>query len=108
MIEIIKETDRSYRFQLKNTHGATILSSVPFSNKKEIKKTVSELTPLVHKPAVFERKTNYKGKFLFNLKNGNGKIIGNSPLFDSEAGMENGIKYVKKRIVDLDIGSKTK
>lgn len=101
MIEIRKEQDDSYRFQLKNANGNVILVSVPFSDKNEIRKTVSELSPLIHKPAVFERKTDYNGKFLFNLKNSNGQVIGKSSLFESEAGMENGIKNVKNRIAAL-------
>ncbi len=101
MIQIEKDDEKGYRFQLKNLDGATILSSVSFSDKKEVKRIVSELNPLVKKTTVFERKTNYNGKFLFNLKNSKGEIIGNSQLYESEAGMENGIKHVKNRIVAM-------
>lgn len=101
MIEIRKEADDRYRFRLKNANGGTILRSVPFQNKEEATKTVAELLPLIHKSAVFERKTDYEGKFLFNLKNSKGNIIGQSTLFASEAGMENGIQMVKNRIVSI-------
>ncbi len=106
MIEIRKEPDNSYRFKLKNANGNIILDSIPFADKKAIRKTISELTPLIHQPTIFERKTDYEGKFLFNLKNSKGQVIGSSPLFESEAGMENGIKNVKNRITALvaDLG----
>ncbi|HAI37493.1 MAG TPA: hypothetical protein DCM40_04830, partial [Maribacter sp.] len=39
----------------------------------------------------FERRTNTDGKFLVELKNSTGKIVGSSGLYTSEAGMENGI-----------------
>ncbi len=101
MIEIFKEMDNTYRFQLKSANGQGIFSSVPFANEEEIARVIAELRPLVHKTAVFERKTDYEGKFLFNLKSSSGDTIGNSRLFDSEAGMENGIKNLKKQITAL-------
>ena len=101
MIEIRKDDDDRYRFNLKNASGRTIFSSVAFQNKDEAAKTVAELLPLVNKNNGFERKTNYDGKFLFNIKNTKGKIIGQSTLFASEAGMENGIETVKNRIVSI-------
>ncbi len=101
MIEVVKETDNTYRFLLKSANGQAVFSSVPFANEEEITSVISELQPLIRKAGVFERKTDYEGKFLFNLKNSNGAAIGNSRLFDSEAGMENGIKNLKKQITEL-------
>ena len=101
MFEIRKETDKTYRFNLKSMGGLNLLGSVPFKSKDLIKKTISELKPTTSNSLLFERKTDYNGKFLFNLKNSSGQLIGNSGLFESEAGMENGIKHVKKHIADL-------
>lgn len=98
MIEIRKVGEANYRFQIKNEIGNTILDSISFSSQDEVDKTVSELIPLIDTPGVFERKTDYSGKFLFNLKNLNGQIIGSSQMYDSEAGMENGINNVKNSI----------
>ncbi len=101
MIEIRKDDDSSYRFLLKNTEGQTLFSSIEFGSKKEIAKTVNKLTK-TRQPAVrFERKTDYNGKFLFNLRDKKGKVLGKSGLYSSEAGMENGIKNVISRISDL-------
>jgi uncharacterized protein YegP (UPF0339 family) len=101
MIEIRREADDCYRFNLKNASGRTILRSVAFENKDEVARTVAELLPLVKKNTGFERKTNYEGKFLFSIKNTKGQVIGQSSLFASEAGMENGIETVKNRIVSI-------
>ncbi len=98
MIEIRKVGEASYSFQVKNEVGNTILYSISFATQIAVDKTVSELIPLIDKPGVFERKTDYNGKFLFNLKNLNGQVIGRSQLYDSEAGMENGINNVKSSI----------
>ena len=44
----------------------------------------------------YERKNSSSGKFHFNLKAGNGQVIGSSEMYESAAGMENGIESVKK------------
>lgn len=101
MIEIKKEKDNTYRFKLKTRNGNTLLKSISFPNKEEIDKTIVDLSPLVKDHSVFERRTDHTGKFLFNLKDRNGRIIGNSQLYGSEAGMENGIKNLRTQIASL-------
>lgn len=41
--------------------------------------------------------------FHFNLKAGNGQIIGSSQMYASEAGMENGIDSVKNNAPDAEV-----
>ena len=101
MIEINKSENNTFQFSLKSAEGQTILRSIDFESEAEIKKTVNGLKPLALKANCIERKTNYEGYFLFNLKDENGRIIGNSSLYDSEAGMENGISNLRKRISSL-------
>ena len=103
MIEINKGENNTFQFCLKTAEGNTLLKSVDFRSEAEMEKTVKALKPLAHKQNCIERKTNYDGYFLFNLKDENGKIIGNSSLYDSEAGMENGINNFKKRISSVSI-----
>ena len=40
---------------------------------------------------------------MFNLKAGNGQIIGTSELYESVAARENGIESVKKNAPDADV-----
>ncbi len=101
MIEVKQHQDNDYVFELKSESGHTLLKSTPFSSKKEAKTVAGNLNELVHKPAIFERKTNHNGQFLFSLKNDNGQLLGNSQLYNSEAGMENGIKNTIQRIKQL-------
>ncbi|MEL6917753.1 MAG: YegP family protein [Bacteroidota bacterium] len=103
MIEIKKEKDNTYQFHLKTTGGRVLLKSVHFSTKADVEKVVTNLSPLMENQSVFERKTNHNGKFLFKLKDSAGRIIGNSQLYGSEAGMENGIKNLKNRIASLPL-----
>lgn len=99
MVEIKKENENRYIFILKAESGNTLLNSISFSNENEAKKVVHNLRTSTKK--VFERKTNHKGEFLFNVKNKNGQLIGSSQLYGSEAGMENGIKNLQNRITSL-------
>lgn len=97
LLDINKENDNTYHFSLRAKNGGVILNSVAFKSKEEIQKTFSEFTSLSD-TANFERKTNHNGKFLFSLKTKAGIIIGNSQLYNSEAGMENGIKNTKNSL----------
>ncbi|MFK5974150.1 MAG: YegP family protein [Flavobacteriaceae bacterium] len=100
MIEV-KEQNDTYYFIVKAESGHILLNSVPFSNKEELKQSIRDLNASKNVLNVFERKTNHEGKFLFNLKNTEGKLVGSSALYYSEAGMENGIKNFKARITLL-------
>ncbi|MCJ7465426.1 MAG: YegP family protein [Maribacter sp.] len=101
MLQVIKENDNSFRFSLQTEDGGTLLTSLPFSNKLELEATVRNLHALKKSQNIFERKTNHEGRFLFCLKDAQGKQIGSSELYYSEAGMENGIKNLKKEISRL-------
>jgi uncharacterized protein YegP (UPF0339 family) len=48
----------------------------------------------------FDLKKSNSGKFMFNLKAGNGQIILTSELYESKAAAENGIESVKKNAAD--------
>jgi uncharacterized protein YegP (UPF0339 family) len=98
---VIKDNDSSFRFSLQTEGGRTLLTSLPFGNKVELETTVRNLRTLKKSQHNFERKTNHEGRFLFCLKDAQGKLIGNSELYYSEAGMENGIKNLKKEISRL-------
>ncbi len=101
MIEVKKINDQSYRFFLKSKSGNTLLNSVDFVNEDEAMETVGKLTPLLREQGVFERRTDHSGKFLFSLKDTDGKLIGESGLYSSEAGMENGIKNLRKHLASI-------
>lgn len=101
MIEIDKKSNGLYGFQLKSESGQILLSSPFFKNKVDIKNTVQLLRTEKEPINKIERKTNHEGKFLFQVKNTTGSIIGESNLYDSEAGMENGIKNLRKRLSHL-------
>jgi uncharacterized protein YegP (UPF0339 family) len=101
MFEIIKKGPGSYHFHLRTGDGNSLLQSIDFSSREEINGIVEQLHALMEDHMVFERQTNHRGKFLFLLKDAHGKPLGSSQLYNSEAGMENGIKNLRARIAML-------
>ncbi len=101
MIEINKRGTGMFSFDLKTQGGHTLLKSVEFNDEQEAQSIVKSLNPISENGIRFERKTNHDGMFLFNLKNSGGKLIGQSQLYNSEAGMENGIKNLENTITSL-------
>ncbi|MFX0558022.1 YegP family protein [Maribacter sp. CXY002] len=95
MIEVKKIDNQDYQFIVKSNMGKTLLESTIFPDNASLETTLSGLKDVDTSSKHFERKTNFDGKFLFTLKNEQGSIIGNSGLYSSEAGMENGIKNLK-------------
>lgn len=91
MIKIHKHTD-AYTFVVQSKAGRALLESVSFTNKKALKNTLAMLYEVSPTAQKIERRTNFDGQFLFDLKDMEGKTIGHSGLYSSEAGMENGIK----------------
>lgn len=94
MVEINKEKD-SFHFVVRSVQGHALLKSVPFENRKAAEACVREVCDRLENPACFERMTNHNGKFRFTLKSPQGKTLGQSALYGSEAGMENGIKNTR-------------
>jgi len=101
MIEIKKGKNDTYKFKLKTKDGNILLNSVDFESEEEVHQILTNLKTLLERQSIFERRTDHDGNFLFNLKDLNGKVIGKSQRYGSEAGMENGIKNLKKRIANI-------
>ncbi|SDE78113.1 hypothetical protein SAMN05421636_107229 [Pricia antarctica] len=98
MINIHTDSDNTHRFSVKTENGNTLLTSVAFPDKTEMDETIKSLGAATMNRNHFERNTNTEGKFLFSLKDDTGGTIGHSEPYDSEAGMENGIKNLREQI----------
>ena len=102
MIEITKAGANLFKFSLKTREGNILLNSIAYPSTEQLKAVVTKLSRLTAHHMAFERQTNHEGKFFFQLRDLDGKIIGKSQLYNSEAGMENGIKNLKTRIAALE------
>ena len=95
MIHIEEEHNGIYQFVLKNATGFALFKSTPFPSQEAAQHTLTQLSS-AHR---FERQTDHRGNFLFQLRSAHGERLGKSTTFYSEAGMENGIKNLRRYLV---------
>ncbi|TPN88644.1 YegP family protein [Aquimarina algicola] len=103
MFELKNKEGSNYHFTLKAKNGQVILSSEVYNSKAAAENGIASVKKNASENGKYERKTAKNGKFYFNLKAGNGQIIGSSQMYASESGMENGINSVKENAPDSDI-----
>lgn len=100
---VMKTTATGFKFDLKAGNGQVILSSEVYTTKAACENGVESVKKNAPDDAKYERKVSNNGKPMFNLKAGNGQIIGTSELYESEAARENGIESVKKNAPDAEV-----
>ncbi|KAA2245604.1 DUF1508 domain-containing protein [Chitinophaga agrisoli] len=88
--------DGQYRFNLKAGNGQTILVSEGYTSKAACENGIESVKKNAADDGKYEKNTAKNGKFYFNLKAGNGQVIGTSEMYESEDGRDNGIDSVKK------------
>ena len=100
---ISKRKSGEFQFNLKAGNGQTILASEGYTTKASCENGVESVKKNASDDSKYERKNSSSGKFHFNLKAGNGQVIGSSEMYESAAGMENGIESVKKNAPDATV-----
>jgi uncharacterized protein YegP (UPF0339 family) len=98
--ELKTSTNGKYYFNLKAGNGQVILSSEMYESKAAAENGIASIQKNAADDGRYERKESSNGKPYFNLKAGNGQVIGKSEMYESVASMENGIESVKKNAPD--------
>ena len=93
---IKKATNGEHFFNLKADNFQVILTSQMYSSKPACFNGIESVRINCSDDSRYERKESVNKKHYFVLKASNGQIIGNSEMYESKAGMENGIESVKK------------
>ncbi|MDQ6480924.1 YegP family protein [Dyadobacter sp. LHD-138] len=93
---ITKRANGEYQFNLKADNGQVILASEGYAAKSSCENGIDSVKKNSPDDARYEKNTSKNGKYYFNLKAGNGQIIGSSEMYESTAGRDNGIESVKK------------
>ncbi|WP_125717891.1 YegP family protein [Flavobacterium ustbae] len=97
---ITKRANGEFQFSLKAGNGQTILISEGYTTKPACLNGVESVKNNSQDDSRFDRRESSTGKPYFNLKAGNGQIIGSSEMYESVAARENGIESVKKNAPD--------
>lgn len=93
---IIKTGNGEYYFSLKTADSQIILTSQLYSSKADCIAGIELVRTNCSEFSCYERKKSIDKKHYFVLKASDGQIIGNSEMFETNAGMDNGIESVKK------------
>lgn len=96
-----------YSFNLKAGNGQVILTSQMYDGKDGALNGIESVKKNAADDANYERKTSSAGDPFFNLKAGNGQIIGKSEMYKTAAAMENGIESVKTNGPTAEIADTT-
>ena len=104
---ISKRKNGEFQFNLKAGNGQVILTSEGYGDKAGCKGGIESVRKNGPDDARYERKTAANGKFYFNLKAGNGQVIGTSEMYESEAGRDNGIASVKENAPGAEVVDET-
>ncbi|WP_020598357.1 YegP family protein [Spirosoma panaciterrae] len=92
-----------YQFNLKAGNGQVILSSEGYSSKAACENGIESVRKNAPDDGRYDRKESSNGKYYFNLKAGNGQIIGSSEMYEAVASRENGIDSVKRNAPDATV-----
>lgn len=104
---IKKRTNGEFQFNLKAGNGEVILASEGYTNKAGCENGIESTRTNAPDDGRYERKTSSNGKFFFNLKAGNGQVIGSSEMYNSEASRDNGISSVKNNAPSATVEDQT-
>lgn len=99
--------DGEYQFNLVADNGQNILASEGYKAKASCLNGIESVKKNSQEDGRYQCLTSKNGKVYFNLKAGNGQIIGTSEMYESEAGRNNGIASVKKNAPDATIDDQT-
>ena len=92
-----------FQFVLKADNGVSILVSEGYSSKPACMNGVESVKKNSQSKENFEKLSASNGKFYFNLKAGNGQVIGTSEMYESEDGRSNGIASVIKNSHNAEV-----
>ncbi|MFZ1785210.1 MAG: YegP family protein [Ferruginibacter sp.] len=104
---ISTRSNGEFQFNLKADNGQTVLSSEGYKTKAACTNGVESVKKNSQSQDNFERLVAKNGKHYFNLKAGNGQIIGTSQMYESEDGMVNGLASVLKNAHNADVVNET-
>lgn len=91
---IYKDNAGEFRFRLRAGDGQIILTSESYKTKARCITGIESVRKNSQTDDCFERKGTESGKWMFNLKASNGRVIGTSESYESEKARESGIASV--------------
>ena len=105
--ELYKEKAGEFRFRLKAGNGENILASEGYKDKASAENGIASVKKNAGDKARFEIKESTSGKPYFVIKAANHQVIGQSQMYDSASGCENGVNSVMSNAPGASIDDQT-
>lgn len=106
--EIFKGKNEEFYFHLKAGNGEIILASQGYTAKANCQKGMHSVAENSKNETQFEKKTAKDGREYFVLMATNGQVIGNSQMYKTSSGRDNGIHSVHNNATSADVNDLTK
>lgn len=100
---ITTRSNGEVQFNLKADNGQVILSSEGYTSMAACENGIESVRKNATEEGRFERKESSNGKFYFNLKAGNGQVIGTSQMYEADNSRDNGIESVMKNAPEANV-----
>ncbi|WP_143092602.1 DUF1508 domain-containing protein [Arsenicibacter rosenii] len=92
-----------YQFNLQARNGQIILASEGYTTKSACENGIQSVIKNGIIEERFDKRISSNGKYYFNLKAGNGQVIGSSEMYESSLARDNGIQAVIKNLLNSNI-----
>ena len=101
--ELKTAKDGQFYFRLKAANGQNILASEMYKAKASALNGIESVKKNAPNESRYDKLTSANGKPYFTLKAGNGEVIGNSEMYESESSRDNGIQSVMANAPDAEV-----
>ena len=103
MFEIYKDRSGKSRFRLRARNGEIICASQGYASRSGCMKGIKSLAKNSASKDSFDAKQNRAGKWSFNVRAANNKVIATSQSYADKASMNRGIKSIMTNAPKLKI-----
>lgn len=104
---ITKRKNEEYQFNLNASNGQVILTSEGYTTKGACKNGIDSVKINAVLDSKYDRLIARNDHYYFNLKAGNGEIIGTSQMYTTIYARENGISSVKENAPNAQVVDET-
>ncbi len=101
--EVYCDKAGEHRFRLKAGNGQIILASEGYSSKDGCENGIASVKENSQDKEKFAVKDTANGGCMFNLKAGNGQVIGTSEVYNSSSACDNGIESVMENAPEAPV-----
>jgi uncharacterized protein YegP (UPF0339 family) len=105
--ELKKTSNGQFQFHLKASNGQVILASEQYKEKRGAVRGIESVKRNAPVTGRFERKTAKNGQGYFILRASNGRTIGVSEMYSSDAAVQGGIESVQKNAPGASVDDQT-